>query len=394
MSNQQESRAGSELPATANPSNPAVDAHGFVTGDYKWVPVRRRPREDGWSPRKMVAFVQSLADTGCVTLAAKEAGMSVRSAYALRRAPGAEKFAAAWEAAIGQAAHRLVDVAFDRAINGVVEPIYDREGNYRGQKVRHNDRLLMFLMRAHHPERYRTAHASFRRPEEPLPARPEPVARSIATLQPVPPAPPHLLLTEEELEHELDLADLAEGDLPHFYDDIPHGACAGGDAAPSDAFIMPPEADDGDPLALDPPVPFHPLPPQPQEPAPEPLAYHPGGGDGDGDDPESDDEDEDADEDEDEYDDAEGDEYDDDDDDEYGGEEEEEEGEEEEESLGATSMGAGGDHGDYVDAAQARRFAALACKIERTLAAMSSPGGDDAADTDTETGTDSDAETG
>lgn len=267
MSNQQESRAGSEVPAHIPPSTPAIDAHGFDPAEYKWVPVRRQPRRDGWSPRKMVAFIQALADTGCVTLAAKEAGMSPRSAYALRRAPGAERFAAAWNAAIGQAAHMLVDVAFDRALNGNVTPIYNRDGACLGQKVVHNDRLLMFLMRAHFPERYRTAHANFRNPAEPLPAAPEPVARSIETLQPVAPPAPHALLDADALEHELLLADLAEGDLPHFYDDIPSDARGKGDLGPSDAFILPPDPDEKAAAYAEPPIPFHPLPPAEPEPA-------------------------------------------------------------------------------------------------------------------------------
>jgi hypothetical protein len=80
MGDQQETRAGSEVPATT-PFNHAVDAHGFDPAEYKWVPVRRRLKKDGSSPRKMVAFIQALADTGCVTLAAIDAhGRSARPA--------------------------------------------------------------------------------------------------------------------------------------------------------------------------------------------------------------------------------------------------------------------------------------------------------------------------
>lgn len=57
----------------------------------------RRPRRSyEWSPGKTVTFV-TLAASGSVTLAAKKAGMSRKSAYALKsRDP---VFAAAWRAA-------------------------------------------------------------------------------------------------------------------------------------------------------------------------------------------------------------------------------------------------------------------------------------------------------
>ncbi|MCA1652642.1 MAG: hypothetical protein LC656_00220 [Sphingomonadales bacterium] len=64
--------------------------------------------------------------------AAREAGLSANSAYRLRRTPGAENFASAWDAAMAQAARGLVDLAFDRAINGSEEPIFNRDGDRVG----------------------------------------------------------------------------------------------------------------------------------------------------------------------------------------------------------------------------------------------------------------------
>ncbi|MFN2473212.1 MAG: hypothetical protein ABR588_04750 [Sphingomicrobium sp.] len=117
------------LPAVA----PAeFDAHGFDPAAYKWVPVLRRPRGDGWTGERQVAFIAALADGGCVTQAAREAGLSANSAYRLRRTPGAENFASAWDAAMAQAARGLVDLAFDRAINGSEEPIFNRDGDRVG----------------------------------------------------------------------------------------------------------------------------------------------------------------------------------------------------------------------------------------------------------------------
>jgi hypothetical protein len=51
-----------------------------------------------WSARKAVTFIVTLAATRSVTLAAREAGMSRKAAYALRSRDCA--FAAAWNAAL------------------------------------------------------------------------------------------------------------------------------------------------------------------------------------------------------------------------------------------------------------------------------------------------------
>jgi hypothetical protein len=58
-----------------------------------------RTRRDGeWSGGKAVIFIVTLGATGSVTLAARSAGMSRKSAYALRSRDSA--FAQAWNAAL------------------------------------------------------------------------------------------------------------------------------------------------------------------------------------------------------------------------------------------------------------------------------------------------------
>ncbi len=202
------------LPALAPSAE--LDAHGFSPADYKWVPVLRRPRADGWTPQRQVDFIALLADIGCVEQAAREVGMSVMSCYRLRRAPGAENFAAAWDAALAQAARKLVDLAFERAINGSEEPVFDKQGNRVGRRMRHNDRLLMFLLRAYLPDRFRHAHHSVRFPDEAPPAVAEAVGEALRRLEPVPPERPHLLMAPDELADELFMADALNGKLPHW----------------------------------------------------------------------------------------------------------------------------------------------------------------------------------
>lgn len=141
------------LPAVAE-----LDANGFDPADYKWVPVLRRSRKDGWTPERQVGFIAALADTGSVSQAAREAGMSVTSCYRLRNSPGGENFARAWDSALAHCAQKIVDLSFERAIHGTEEPVFDRDGRRIGHRIRYDHRTAQFLMRAYFPERFRHAH--------------------------------------------------------------------------------------------------------------------------------------------------------------------------------------------------------------------------------------------
>jgi hypothetical protein len=234
-----------------------LDAHGHDPADYRWVPVLRKPRSDGWSPQRQVDFIAALADTGCVEVAAREVGMTAQSCYRLRRSPGAENFSRAWDAALQQASRMLADLAFDRAINGSDEPVFDREGRRVGRRMRHNDKLLMFLLRAYQPERFRHAHQSVRHPAEPPPPEAPPLADAIRTLEPAPPDEPHLLTPPDELESAFQCADIMDGKLPHWHrykrhEDRPVESPLGPEferaleAAKREAAGLPPEPDDAE----------------------------------------------------------------------------------------------------------------------------------------------------
>lgn len=119
-----------------------------------FTPVPRKcERHDGWTPDRQRGFIEALADTGSVDAACRAVDMSSVGAYHLRRQPGAESFRAAWEAALGHGVQRIEDVAMDRALNGVPEPVYSY-GKIVGTRIRHNDRLLMFMLRNRAPERF------------------------------------------------------------------------------------------------------------------------------------------------------------------------------------------------------------------------------------------------
>jgi hypothetical protein len=98
----------------------------------------RTPRHDGWTPDRMAAFLEVLADTGIVSDAARAAGMHRDSAYALRNRDPV--IAAAWRAAQAQARPQVADGLLERSITGTVEHYY-RDGVLVGER-RHYESWL------------------------------------------------------------------------------------------------------------------------------------------------------------------------------------------------------------------------------------------------------------
>lgn len=205
----------------------ALDAHGHDPDAYHWVPVLKKRRKDGWSPDKQRAFIEALADCGSVITAAQRVGMSESSAYRLRRSPGAEAFDRAWSAAIDAASKKLLDAAFERALVGTDEPVFDRDGHRVGRRLRQSDRLLMFLLRAYGPDCFRDS-----APRRATPAAAAtPVAEALVHLHPAPPPAPEALMAPGDLAVALEVADLCDGELPHWYRDD------AGDAAPEPVAV-------------------------------------------------------------------------------------------------------------------------------------------------------------
>ena len=131
---------------------PALPNGGRPIPDFTPVP-RQRPRHDGWTPERQRAFIDALAELGSVKHACARINMSAEGAYYLRRQPGAEEFRAAWAAALDHGVQHLSDIAVARAIDGVEEVIV-KDGEVVATRRRYNDRLLMFVLRHHWPERY------------------------------------------------------------------------------------------------------------------------------------------------------------------------------------------------------------------------------------------------
>jgi hypothetical protein len=96
-------------------------------------------------------FLEKLADTRNVTIAAQAAGIARRAALSLRARDAG--FAAAWQDAEDAASDLLEHEARERAIKGVAEPVY-----YHGKKVgemrRYSETLLLMFLRAERPEKF------------------------------------------------------------------------------------------------------------------------------------------------------------------------------------------------------------------------------------------------
>jgi hypothetical protein len=132
--------------------DPAPGAPPVAADPFDGVPLDdSRKRLAGWSADRQRLFLQALAETGSVHLASAAARLSARSAYRLRaRAPA---FAAAWDTAEQLATGRLAALAFDRAIHGRTEQVW-QEGALVAEKRVPSDRLLMWLLARLDPRRF------------------------------------------------------------------------------------------------------------------------------------------------------------------------------------------------------------------------------------------------
>lgn len=112
-----------------------------------------RPRRNSITADVQRRFIAALAATASVTAAARAVGKSLEAIYKLRTRPGAEGFCAAWDAAIDHGMARLEAVAMERALEGEPRPVLTAQGVV-GEWRRHDNHLLMFLLRNRRSERY------------------------------------------------------------------------------------------------------------------------------------------------------------------------------------------------------------------------------------------------
>ena len=102
-------------------------------------------------------FLAALELTGNVTAAATAAGIERTTAYKARyRSEETESrvFAKAWDEALEHATDLMEIEARRRALDGVEEPVYYK-GEIVGGVRKYSDLLLIFMLKAHRPEKYR-----------------------------------------------------------------------------------------------------------------------------------------------------------------------------------------------------------------------------------------------
>jgi hypothetical protein len=142
-------------PEPADPGDPIAEAFAALPNEaipFDGVALEdSRKRLAGWSAERQRLFLVNLAETGSVHLASSAARLTARSAYRLRaRSPA---FAAAWDTADQLAVGRLSAIAFDRAINGRTEQVW-QDGELVAEKRLPSDRLLMWLLARLDPRRF------------------------------------------------------------------------------------------------------------------------------------------------------------------------------------------------------------------------------------------------
>lgn len=102
--------------------------------------------------KRKASFLDALRLRGNVSDAATAAGIRRQLAYDWRKDDA--EFAAAWEEALDEAADTMEREAFRRAVDGVEEPVY-HQGVEVGAVRKYSDTLLIFLLKATRPEKYR-----------------------------------------------------------------------------------------------------------------------------------------------------------------------------------------------------------------------------------------------
>lgn len=116
--------------------------------------LRKMPRgRTVRTPKKADRFIEALLGTGGnVTRACEAAALSKVAAYEWRK--NDEAFAIRWEDAVEAGTEELEQEARRRAYEGVDEPVFYK-GDECGLVRKYSDTLMIFLLKARKPDKYR-----------------------------------------------------------------------------------------------------------------------------------------------------------------------------------------------------------------------------------------------
>ena len=110
------------------------------------VPKRTAARRSDWTAAMVDLFIETLADSCNVTLAARTIGRSMTNVYLHRNRDAS--FRAAWEQAIGIAYSRLEIMLLERALHGVEKTVVLKDGSESVMRE-YSDRTALALLRHH-----------------------------------------------------------------------------------------------------------------------------------------------------------------------------------------------------------------------------------------------------
>lgn len=124
-------------------------------------PAPHRQRHDGFTPKKQRKFLKALKKTGCLSDAARAAGISRNT---VRRHRGKwPAFDRKVKGALAMASVELDMIAWQRAVEGVPE-IVIRDGKVAWIRIKPSDAILRLLMQGANPQKYGRTGAMPKRP--------------------------------------------------------------------------------------------------------------------------------------------------------------------------------------------------------------------------------------
>ena len=121
------------------------DAATATDAPEDFTPTHVSPRADGWTAERQRVFIAALAETGCISEACHQAGITARSAYRLRAHPQGHAFALAWDLALRSATAKLLTLAFERAVRGSLRQVW-RDDKLVSETRQPSDQMLTFLL--------------------------------------------------------------------------------------------------------------------------------------------------------------------------------------------------------------------------------------------------------
>ena len=130
----------------AKEPNEAASAGALVLGASKNGAQKRTGRPSDWTAEMADKFVEVLASSCNVSLAARTIGRSISTVYKQRSKDAA--FRAAWDQALTIGYSRLELMMLERALHGVEKTVTLKSGESRIMRE-YNDRVALALLRLH-----------------------------------------------------------------------------------------------------------------------------------------------------------------------------------------------------------------------------------------------------